>query len=185
MQLLVQSGRRILPCRRTMRIMRHGRPGPPQSRLSDAALLAARSRAAELLIAAAAHRISVEHWLAAGQRQSSRAAGGGPGQLVMAEMIEAWMTGEDAVEVASWHMKAGQAQGLGQLGLGQGASSSTCDRASCVFEEAFNEVFKCRQEHGKEPKTGYAAPPPALHCGPVLSGWQDGSCWVQRQRNNI
>ena len=95
----------------------------------------------------------------------------------MAEMIEAWMTGEDAVEVASWHMKAGQ--GLGQ-GLGQGAS--TCDRASCVFEEAFNEVFKCRadlrQEHGKEPKTGYAAP--ALHCGPVLSSWQDGSCWVQR-----
>ena len=99
----------------------------------------------------------------------------------MAEMIEAWMTGEDAVEVASWHMKAGQ--GLGQLGLGQGASSSTCDRASCVFEETFNEVFKCRaellQEHGKEPKTGYAAP--ALHSGPVhLSGWQDGSCWVQR-----
>ena len=83
----------------------------------------------------------------------------------MAEMIEAWMTGEDAVEVASWHMKAGQ-------------GASTCDRASCVFEEAFNEVFKCRQEHGKEPKTGYAAP--ALHSGPVLSGWQDGSCWVQR-----
>ena len=50
-----------------------------------------------------------------------------------------------------------------------------------VFEEAFNEVFKCRaelqQEHGKEPKTGYAAP--ALHSGAVLSGWQDGSCWVQ------
>ena len=48
-------------------MMRHGRPGPPhQSRLSDAApvALAAQCRAAERLIAAAAHRISVEHWLA-------------------------------------------------------------------------------------------------------------------------
>ena len=131
---------------------------PPHSRLSGGTPALApparpHSRAAELLFAAAAHRISVEHWLAAGQRQSSRTAGGGPEQQVMAEIIEAWMTGEDALEVASWHMKAGQ-------GLGQGLGASTCDRASFVFEEAFNEVFKCRaelrQEHGKEPMTGYS-----------------------------
>ena len=108
---------------------------PPHSLFGATLALARRqhSRAAELLIAAAAHRTSVEHWLAGGQRQwSSRTAGNGPEmdqQLLMAEMIEAWMTGEDAVEVASWHMKAAQ-------------GAITCDRASRVLEETFNEVFK-------------------------------------------
>ena len=96
-----------------MRIMRHGRPAPPQSRLSDAALLAARSRAAELLVAATAHRTSVEHWLAKQQIKQQQIK---QQQTAMAdmkltlspEMIEAWMTAEDAVEVAGWHMKAGQ-----------------------------------------------------------------------------
>ena len=97
-----------------MRIMRHGRPGPPQSRLSDAALLAARSRAAELLIAAAAHRISVEHWLAKQQikqqqiKQQQQTAMADMKLTLSPEMIEAWMTAEDAVEVAGWYMKAGQ-----------------------------------------------------------------------------
>ena len=48
-------------------------PAPP-------AALASQSRAAELLIAAAAHRIKVEHWLALEQQQ----------QLFMAEMVEGW-----------------------------------------------------------------------------------------------
>ena len=120
-----------------MRIMRHGRPGPPQSRLSDAALLAARSRAAELLIAAAAHRISVEHWLAKQQIKQQQIK---PQQTAMAdmkltlspEMIEAWMTAEDAVEVAGWHMKAGQ--------------GDTCAVASSAFEEGFAAAFSVLAE---------------------------------------
>ena len=122
-------------------MMRHGRPGPPQSRLSDAALLAlpavAQSRAAELLIAAAAHRISVEHWLAKQQIEQQqtapppsppppsppptvlKAAHGTVAAEAMAdmkltfdpEMLEEWVTAEDAVEEASWHMAAGQRGG--------------------------------------------------------------------------
>ena len=149
MQLLVQSFRRILPCRRTMRIMRHGRPGPPQSRLSDAALLAARSRAAELLIAAAAHRISVEHWLAKQQIKQQQIK---PQQTAMAdmkltlspEMIEAWMTAEDAVEVAGWHMKAGH-------------EGDTCALASSAFEEGFAAAF-----------SGLAEPPRASSEKPLM-----------------
>ena len=131
-----------------MRIMRHGRPGPPQSRLSDAALLAARSRAAELLIAAAAHRISVEHWLAKQQIKQQQIK---PQQTAMAdmkltlspEMIEAWMTAEDAVEVAGWHMKAGE--------------GDTCALASSAFEEGFAAAF-----------SGLAEPPRALSEKPLM-----------------
>ena len=135
--------------------MRHGRPGP-QQRLSDAALAlpaVAQSRAAELLIAAAAHRISVEHWLAKQQIEQQqtapppspppssppptvlKAAHGAEVEEAMAdmkltfspEMIEAWMTAEDAVEVASWHMKADQGE--------------TCSLASSAFEEGFAAAF--------------------------------------------
>ena len=67
--------------------------GPPHTpqRLSRAApappaALASQSRAAELLIAAAAHRIKVEHWLAVEQQQ----------QLFMAEMVS------DGAAVATW-----------------------------------------------------------------------------------
>ena len=131
-----------------MRIMRHGRPGPPQSRLSDAALLAARSRAAELLIAAAAHRISVEHWLAKQQIKQQQIK---QQQTAMAdmkltlspEMIEAWMTAEDAVEVAGWHMKAGQ--------------GDTCALASSAFEEGFAAAF-----------SGLAEPPRASSEMPLM-----------------
>ena len=131
-----------------MRIMRHGRPGPPQSRLSDAALLAARSRAAELLIAAAAHRISVEHWLAKQQIKQQQIK---QQQTAMAdmkltlspEMIEAWMTAEDAVEVAGWHMKAGE--------------GDTCALASSAFEEGFAAAF-----------SGLAEPPRASSEKPLM-----------------
>ena len=131
-----------------MRIMRHGRPGPPQSRLSDAALLAARSRAAELLIAAAAHRISVEHWLAKQQIKQQQIK---QQQTAMAdmkltlspEMIEAWMTAEDAVEVAGWHMKAGQ--------------GDTCALASSAFEAGFAAAF-----------SGLAEPPRASSEKPLM-----------------
>ena len=131
-----------------MRIMRHGRPGPPQSRLSDAALLAARSRAAELLIAAAAHHISVEHWLAKQQIKQQQIK---QQQTAMAdmkltlspEMIEAWMTAEDAVEVAGWHMKAGE--------------GDTCALASSAFEEGFAAAF-----------SGLAEPPRASSEKPLM-----------------
>jgi len=131
-----------------MRIMRHGRSGPPQSRLSDAALLAARSRAAELLIAAAAHRISVEHWLAKQQIKQQQIK---QQQTAVAdmklplspEMIEAWMTAEDAVEVAGWHMKAGQ--------------GDTCALASSAFEEGFAAAF-----------SGLAEPPRASSEKPLM-----------------
>ena len=131
-----------------MRIMRHGRPGPPQSRLSDAALLAARSRAAELLIAAAAHRISVEHWLAKQQIKQQQikqqqTAVADMKLTLSPEMIEAWMTAEDAVEVAGWHMKAGQ--------------GDTCALASSAFEEGFAAAF-----------SGLAEPPRALSGKPLM-----------------
>ena len=135
-------------------MMRHGRPGPPQSRLSDAALLAlpavAQSRAAELLIAAAAHRISVEHWLAKQQIEQQqtapppsppppsppptvlKAAHGAEAAQAMAdmkltfdpEMLEEWVTAEDAVEVASWHMAAGQGGGPAPAAIAVGAASA-------------------------------------------------------------
>ena len=141
----------------SMRIMRHGRPGPPQSRrLSDAALLAARSRAAELLIAAAAHRISVEHWLAKQQikqqqikqqqikQQQQQTAMADMKLTLSPEMIEAWMTAEDAVEVAGcWHMKAGQ--------------GDTCALASSAFEEGFAAAF-----------SGLAEPPRASSEKPLM-----------------
>ena len=66
-----------------------GPPHTPQrpSRAAPApAALASQSRAAELLIAAAAHRIKVEHWLAVEQQQ----------QLFMAEMVS------DGAAVATW-----------------------------------------------------------------------------------
>ena len=86
------------------------RPAPlrPQcQRLSDPAApppapLAARSRAAELLTAAAAHRTYVEHCLA-GRGDQHRTDQHQAGQR-LAEMMEGWMTGEDAFEVAMWHV---------------------------------------------------------------------------------
>ena len=48
------------------------------------------------------------------------------------EMIEAWMTAEDAVEVAGWHMKAGQ--------------GDTCAVASSAFEEGFAAAFSVLAE---------------------------------------
>ena len=66
---------------------------PPPS-----APLAAPSRAAELLSAAAAHRAFVEHCLDHEDQQQTHQ---------LAEMVEGWMTGEDAVEVALWHIQSG------------------------------------------------------------------------------
>ena len=62
-------------------------------------LAAALSRASELLFRAAAHRTFVEKCLAAERQQSEE-------QQQLAEMIEGWMTGEDALEVACWHMES-------------------------------------------------------------------------------
>ena len=132
-------------------MMRHGRPGPPhQSRLSDAApvALAAQCRAAERLIAAAAHRISVEHWLAKQQIKQQQikqqqTAVADMKLTLSPEMIEAWMTAEDAVEVAGWHMKAGE--------------GDTCALASSAFEEGFAAAF-----------SGLAEPPRALSEKPLM-----------------
>ena len=132
-------------------MMRHGRPGQPhQSRLSDAApvALAAQCRAAERLIAAAAHRISVEHWLAKQQIKQQQikqqqTAVADMKLTLSPEMIEAWMTAEDAVEVASWHMEAGQ--------------GDTCALASSAFEEGFAAAF-----------SGLAEPPRASSEKPLM-----------------
>lgn len=89
-----------------------GRPTPLRQLSDPAALpapLAAPSRAAELLTAAAAHRTYVEHCLAGdllqqtGEQYSEQHE---TGQL-LAEMMEGWMTGEDAIEVALWHVQSG------------------------------------------------------------------------------
>ena len=106
------------------------------------------SRAAELLIAAAAHRISVEHWLAKQQIKQQQikqqqTAVADMKLTLSPEMIEAWMTAEDAVEVAGWHMKAGQ--------------GDTCALASSAFEEGFAAAF-----------SGLAEPPRALSGKPLM-----------------
>ena len=127
-------------------MMRHGSP-----KLSDAApvALAAQCRAAERLIAAAAHRISVEHWLAKQQikqqqiKQQQQTAMADMKLTFSPEMIEAWMTAEDAVEVASWHMEAGQ--------------GDTCALASSAFEEGFAAAF-----------SGLAEPPRASSEKPLM-----------------
>ena len=161
-------------------MMRHGRPGPPQSRLSDAALLAlpavAQSRAAELLIAAAAHRISVEHWLAKQQIEQQqtapppsppppsppptvlKAAHGAEAAEAMAdmkltfdpEMLEEWVTAEDAVEVASWHMAAGQGGGPAPATTAVGAASAAAPPPAAT--------------------TGLSTPAPPPVLAPVLQG---------------
>ena len=53
------------------------------------------TRAAELLTVAAAHRAFVEHCLRDQQQTGHQ----------LAEMVEGWVTGEDAIEVACWHMQ--------------------------------------------------------------------------------
>ena len=63
---------------------------------------------------------------------------------VSPEMIEAWMTVEDAVEVASWHMKAGQ--------------GGSCALASQVLEEDFAAAF-----------SGHAEPPRASSEKPLMA----------------
>ena len=76
-------------------------------------------------------RWRLEHWLAVEQQQ----------QLFMAEMVEGWMTEEDAIEVAkaSWHERP--------------SHRATCDLASHVglqteaehvFEQAFAAAFEFR-----------------------------------------
>ena len=89
-----------------------GRPAPLRQLSCPAALpapLAAPSRAAELLTAAAAHRTYVEHCLAGdllqqtGEQYSEQHETGHR----LAEMMEGWMTGEDAIEVALWHVETG------------------------------------------------------------------------------
>ena len=60
------------------------------------------------------------------------------------EMIEAWMTAEDAVEVAGWHMKAGH-------------EGDTCALASSAFEEGFAAAF-----------SGLAEPPRASSEKPLM-----------------
>ena len=64
-----------------------------------------KTRAAELLTAAAAHRAFVEHCLGGDQQQTDQQTGH---QLLVptAEVLEAegWMTGADAIEVACWHL---------------------------------------------------------------------------------
>ena len=66
----------------------------PAAAPASAPPLAAPSRVAELLAAAAAHRTYVECCLAADPQQSGQ-------QQLLAEMLEGWMTGEDAIEVAT------------------------------------------------------------------------------------
>ena len=71
-----------------------------------APLAAPPSRATELLTAAAAHRTYVEQCLAGDQHRIDQHQTG----QRLAEMMEGWMTGEDAIEVAVWHVDSGHMQ---------------------------------------------------------------------------
>ena len=70
----------------------------PAAATAPTAPLAAPSRATQLLDAAAAHRKYVEHCLAVDRQQQSSQ------QQLLAQMLEGWMTGEDAIEVAMSHL---------------------------------------------------------------------------------
>ena len=76
----------------SVRLPRLSAPATPPS------ALAAPSRASELLTAAAAHRAFVEHCLWKWDQQQTGHQ--------LAEVLEGWMTGEDALEVACWHMQS-------------------------------------------------------------------------------
>ena len=69
-----------------------------------------KTRATELLTAAAAHRTFVEHRLGDQQQTGHQ----------LAEMVEGWMTGEDAVEVACWHLRSAGTCNLAQTPRRQG-----------------------------------------------------------------
>lgn len=135
-----------------------GPPHTPQA-LAPPAALASQSRAAELLIAAAAHRIKVEHWLAMEQQQTCQ-------QLFMAEMVEGWMTEEDAIEVAkaSWHEKASQLRAPCDLAAHahdlQNMHLHT--EAEHFFEEAFAAAFEFRGR-AKMPRPSSEAEPVATN----------------------
>jgi hypothetical protein len=101
-------------------------PPGPSARPAEP-LAAAPSRASELLFRAAAHRTFVEKCLAAEKQQNEEQQQlaemieqqneeqqqlaemieqQNEEQQQLAEMIEGWMTGEDALEVACWHMES-------------------------------------------------------------------------------
>ena len=75
----------------------------PAAAPAPTAPLATPSRATQLLVAAAAHRTYVEHCLAVDRQQQSSQ------QQVLAEMLEGWMTREDAIEVAMSHLPSNSA----------------------------------------------------------------------------
>ena len=100
-----------------------------------------KTRAAELLTAAAAHRTFVEHCLWKWDQQQT-----GHQLLVpTAEVLEAegWMTGEDAIEVACWHL-----QSTDTCDLAHGERSTTASHGM---------PLEPRSTHGKRPRAGTAA----------------------------
>ena len=99
-----------------------------------------KTRAAELLTAAAAHRTFVEHCLWKwDQHQTGHQLAG------LAEVLEAegWMTGEDAIEVACWHL-----QSTDTCDLAHGERSTTASHGM---------PLEPRSTHGKRPRAGTAA----------------------------
>ena len=103
-----------------------------------------KTRAAELLTAAAAHRAFVEHCLGGDQQQTDQQTGH---QLLVptAEVLEAegWMTGADAIEVACWHLQ----------------STDTCNLAhgKRPWTASHGMPLEPRSTHGKRPRAGTAA----------------------------
>ena len=121
------------------------------------------TRAAELLTVAAAHRAFVELCLGNQQQTGHQ----------LADMVEGWVTGEDAIEVACWHM-----QPTDTCDLAPGERPRTAPHGKMPLEP--KPEAPRRSTHGKRPRTGtgvcYSTPP-----GPertVPARWQE----VRRER---
>ena len=96
------------------------------------------TRAAELLTVAAAHRTFVEHCLGGDQQQTGHQ---------LADMVEGWVTGEDAIEVACWHM-----QPTDTCNLAPGERPRTAPHGKTPLDP--KPETPRRSTHGKRPRTG-------------------------------
>ena len=102
-----------------------------------------KTRAAELLTAAAAHRTFVEHRLGGDQTAEAQQQIGHQ----LAEMVEGWVTGEDALEVACWHM-----QPTDTCDLAPGERPRTAPHGKTPLDP--KPETPRRSTHGKRPRTG-------------------------------
>ena len=106
-----------------------------------------KTRATELLTAAAAHRTFVEHRLGDQQQTGHQ----------LAEMVEGWVTGEDAVEVACWHLRSAGTCNLAQTPRRRGTRGKrprTAPARLAGGERRFQPWNAMAESQGREGRAG-------------------------------